>query len=653
MAVQSLVHPTPETLAAFNRGALTAGERAGVEEHVSGCDSCCSALAVLSEDRLVGLARKAGAALPPTADMIDVPDVPPELIDHPRYHVLSQLGAGGMGVVYKAEHRLMGRIVALKVVARRYTSNPAAVERFRREFRAAARLNHPNIVTAHDADEANGLHFLVMEYVEGISLDRLVRKKGPLPVATACQCIRQAALGLQHAFEAKMVHRDIKPHNLMVTRKGQVKVLDFGLARVAAETDLPALPGGTDHSDRTVTSASTVMGTPDYLAPEQARNSHTVDIRADIYALGCVFYFLLTGRAPFAKLSGALEKMLAHTQDEPESIRNFRNDIPVEVVKLVERMMAKNPDQRFATPGEVATELKPFTRAEAIIDEQPDIIDSPTAPMVEIPTTPVAQAPTMNVPRVRLRRKKFARKRARNRFPLFIGGGVAASLLITVGLIVGLSGNGKDRTTEPTPPSPGVSKSGTQVAASKKRVLFMAQSKELHYRDFFPVKARLEAGGLEVVTASTQKSEFCQIDTYGTYGGKERVKPDLTIDEIDPAKFDGVIFCGADVTEFVGWPRPEAFAPIQRLVTEMSKQGKVVAAICTGQKVLWELDSLRGRKAAVPALSRLTETDSKLKEITPVYQQKVVTDGNFITASGPDNAVPFADAIIAAIKKGS
>src|SRR5438105_3183534 len=292
MAVQTTTHPSADTLAAFNRGSLPEATRAEVESHVAACDSCCSALAALSDDRLVGLAKQAAAVLPATSAMLDPLDMPPELIDHPRYRVLKQLGCGGMGVVYKAEQRAMGRTVAIKVVARRYTSNADAVERFRREVRAAGKLNHPNIVTAHDADEANGLHFLVMEFVEGISLDRLVERKGPLSVATACQCIRQAAQGLQHAFEKGMVHRDIKPHNLMVTRKGQIKVLDFGLARIAAETDLPPLPGRTDAPQQTVTSPSLVMGTPDYVAPEQARNSHAVDIRADIYALGCVLYFL-------------------------------------------------------------------------------------------------------------------------------------------------------------------------------------------------------------------------------------------------------------------------------------------------------------------------------------------------------------------------
>jgi len=649
MGVQSLVHPTADTLAAFNCGALTATERAGVEEHISGCDSCCAALASLSEDRLVGLARKAGAQLPPTAGMIDIPDVPPELIDHPRYQVLSQLGAGGMGVVYKAEHRLMGRIVALKVVARRYTSNPAAVERFRREFRAAARLNHPNIVTAHDADEANGLHFLVMEYVEGISLDRLVRKKGPLPVATACQCIRQAALGLQHAFEQKMVHRDIKPHNLMVTRKGQVKVLDFGLARVAAETDLPALAAGTDHPDRTVTSASTVMGTPDYLAPEQARNSHDVDIRADIYALGCVFYFLLAGRAPFASLNTPLAKMLAHTQDEPESIRKLRTDVPADVLRVLERMMAKNPDKRFSTPGEVATEMKSFARAEAIVDEQPDIIDTATAPMFEVPTTPVARGETLVAPRISLKRKKAQGKRKKSRQPFWIAGITAGVLLcVGIGWATGIGRGRSDRPTEPAFVTQGGTKPSAARGSQQKRMLFVVPSEALFAADYFPVRERLEAGGVEVVTVSTQTERDCRFVWLGEANREQRpVKPDRAISEVNVSEYDGLIFCGADTAEFL---RPENRETVRKLVNDMAGQRKLVTAICTGQRVLLELGMLRGKNVAIPNLTNAMKDSAFRSAGAKPVGPGVSVEGNLITASGPDKASEFADAILQKLK---
>ena len=158
--------------------------------------------------------------------------LPPELVDHPRYRVVALIGAGGMGAVYKAEHRLMERTVALKVVNPAFIDNPAAVRRFQQEVKAAARLHHPNIVASHDADQAGSLHFLVMEYVEGRSLADYAQEKGPLPIPEACEYARQAALGLQHAHEHGLVHRDVKPHNLMRTPDGRIKILDFGLARL-------------------------------------------------------------------------------------------------------------------------------------------------------------------------------------------------------------------------------------------------------------------------------------------------------------------------------------------------------------------------------------------------------------------------------------
>jgi tRNA A-37 threonylcarbamoyl transferase component Bud32 len=206
------------------------------------------------------------------------------------YLLLERLGAGGMGQVFKARHRLMKRLVALKVIRKDRLADPEAVARFQREIRAAAQLSHPNIVIAHDAAQVGDTHFLVMEYVEGTDLARLVKQQGPLPVAQACDYVRQAALGLQHAHERGLVHRDVKPANLLLTRSGVVKVLDVGLARLH-----PA--GGETVAE--VTHEGAVMGTPDYIAPEQACESHTVDIRADIYSLGCTLYHLLTGRCRF------------------------------------------------------------------------------------------------------------------------------------------------------------------------------------------------------------------------------------------------------------------------------------------------------------------------------------------------------------------
>ncbi|HEV3436049.1 MAG TPA: serine/threonine-protein kinase, partial [Gemmata sp.] len=288
-----------------------------------------------------------------------VSDVPPPLVDHPRYKIVGRLGEGGMGVVYKAEHRVMGRTVALKVLSlETITSHPAAIDRFRREVHLASRLSHPNIVTAYDADEAGGLHFLVMEYVDGLSLDRVVHDRGPLPVTMACTMIRQAAIGLQHAHEKGMVHRDIKPHNLMVTKTGEVKILDFGLARVATAD-------GVDPASLTamaITKPQTLMGTPDFLSPEQARNSVGLDIRSDLYSLGCTLYYLLAGKPPFGGV-GAYAKMIAHFKEPAPQLCEVRPDASPELGQILQRLMAKSPDDRYQTPTEVAGVLLPFAGA--------------------------------------------------------------------------------------------------------------------------------------------------------------------------------------------------------------------------------------------------------------------------------------------------
>jgi serine/threonine protein kinase len=229
----------------------------------------------------VTLASAFGPSTPAESDRPAAPDaIPPELVRHERYRVVRLLGADGMGAVYEAEHLVMQRPVALKVIRRAYTAKADALERFRQEMRTVARLSHPNVVTTHDAEDAGETHFLVMEYVEGTNLGRLVQEHGPLPVDRACDYVRQAALGLQHAFEQGMVHRDLKPHNLMLTPDGRVKILDFGLAYFASEAASAAA----------VTGRGLVVGTVDYMAPEQADNAHQADIRSDIYSLGCTLY---------------------------------------------------------------------------------------------------------------------------------------------------------------------------------------------------------------------------------------------------------------------------------------------------------------------------------------------------------------------------
>jgi hypothetical protein len=210
-------HPNLDQLAAFDTGLLPPAEREAVERHLARCADCGRRVDGLPEDPFVALVRASASSAPTVSPVVPEGDVPAELLAHPRYRLLERVGSGGMGVVYKAVHQLMDRVVALKVPHRHFLGRPGFAERFRREARAAARLTHPNIVLAHDAEQAGDLPFLIMEYVPGTSLDRLMARRGPLPVAEACECVRQAALGLQHAHDKGMVHRDVKPANLMRT----------------------------------------------------------------------------------------------------------------------------------------------------------------------------------------------------------------------------------------------------------------------------------------------------------------------------------------------------------------------------------------------------------------------------------------------------
>jgi len=274
-----------------------------------------------------------------------------ELVLEP-YLLLSPLGEGGMGHVFKARQRRLKRLAALKVMRKECLKSSLAIQRFLQEAEAAAALNHANIVQVYDANEVNGIPFLAMEYLEGSDLSKLVRTSGPLPVAEACEHIRQTALGLQHAHERGLVHRDIKPSNLMLTTAGVVKILDMGLARLSHSM-------ATDDHGVSLTATGQTLGTPDFLAPEQALNAKSADIRADIYSLGCSLYYLLTGRTPFTGES-VTEKLLKHQMEEAPALDGIRPHLPPHLAVVVRKMMAKRPENRYQTPNEVVSALQPF-----------------------------------------------------------------------------------------------------------------------------------------------------------------------------------------------------------------------------------------------------------------------------------------------------
>jgi WD40 repeat protein/tRNA A-37 threonylcarbamoyl transferase component Bud32 len=344
-----------------------------------------------------------------------------------NYVLLERLGEGGMGQVFKARNWKLGRVVALKLIRRERLANADAVRRFHREIQACGQVNHANIVHALDAEEADGHHFLVMEHVEGTDLGRLVKQRGPLPAALACDCARQAALALQHVHEQGLVHRDVKPSNLLRAHMdGTVKLLDLGLARFGQ---------GLEEGGSTLTQLGSLMGTPDFMAPEQAEESHAVDIRADLYSLGCTLYFLLAGRVPFPGGTYA-QKIRKHERAEPRPLEELRPDLAPEAAAVVRRLMAKRPDDRYATPAEAAAALAAVTT-----DSAPPAVPA-LQPAVLHDTEPPFAGLTPDTHRLSRRR----------RWPRGLIAGVLG--LSVVGLLAALSFRGR-KTESPTPETGG------------------------------------------------------------------------------------------------------------------------------------------------------------------------------------------------------
>lgn len=279
-----------------------------------------------------------------------------------KHKLLGHLGSGGMSSVYLAEHLLMKHKRAIKVLPKSKLGNNSYLERFQREAKAIASLNHPNIVRAYDIDNEKDTYYIILEYVEGADMQSLVRKHGPLPYAVAADYIAQAARGLHHAHQAGLIHRDVKPANLLVNKDGVVKVLDLGLALFSAETDASLTM---EYNDK-------VLGTADYLPPEQAINSHNIDHRADMYGLGCTLYFLLTGHPPFP--DGSIpSRIIKHQNSMPPDIRKDRPDCPGELDGICVKMMQKDPKYRYVDCLQVAEVLESW-----LVKHRRELVDNPS-----------------------------------------------------------------------------------------------------------------------------------------------------------------------------------------------------------------------------------------------------------------------------------
>jgi putative intracellular protease/amidase len=610
-----------------------------------------NAKALLAKDERGTLPGAAPAARPTgkPGDAEPAPAVPRELADHPRYRVVKVLGAGGMGVVYQAVHRLMERAVALKVINRDLTSDPLVVERFRQEVKAAGRLAHANIVTAHDAEQAGNLHFLVMEFGDGISLARVIAKHGPLPVANACNYARQAALGLQHAHEHGMVHRDIKPANLMLTRQGQVKILDFGLARLARKRALAPPPSGAAAGCAgrgSLTEVGAMLGTPDYIAPEQVEDSRHADIRSDLYSLGCTLYFLLAGRVPFPGGS-VMDKLLRHGTECPAALEQLRPDVPAGVCAVVERLMAKDPSHRYPTPAEVALALAPFSKACAAPVESP------------APESPAPAAPTREAAAPKGRKRPGKRHPAAPRGWVgwaALGAGAAglAAVAIVLALLAarhasGLGGaNQEGEASGPTRPAAPQTAGGATgrespvgepSALAPKKVLFVIPGQGFWFPDLDKVRPALARRRVQVVVASSQSPAWPDPN-----GGGQKVIPDQLLSTCRASDYDAVIFGGGPGIrkEFIDPGLPPA---ARSLIDDTLRARRPVAAICMGPAVLARAGVLENKQATCVNAKVIRDELQKGKAILADEHVPVVTDGIIVTGRDADAADEFARAL--------
>lgn len=611
-------HPNRQQLADFVQGKLRPNHQAVMERHLESCDVCVGQLDSIKADTLENRLLTVGThfnQIPLSTDE----EIPATLLNHSRYEIIEKIGSGGMGEVFRARQRSMDRLVAIKVLRPSLFTNDRAIARFHNEVKVAARLNHPNIVHSYDAEITNGLNILVMELVDGFKLSEVVSEKGPFSPMETCRIAVEVARGLQYADDQGMIHRDIKPQNLMLIKDGSIKITDFGLAKL--------VHGSVASKDGSLTNEGEVFGTPDYIAPEQIRDASSADHRSDIYSLGCTLFFMLIGRPPFANLSVG-EKLAGHLEKKPISAGQLRPNIPASLVQIIERMMMKDPKQRFQSYRALIEAIEPFCQSDFL--ESPSSIDIAAS----IPNSPSETAFDLTASE-----SNPTKTTGMNRRRLFTIAGVVSVAIVF--LLIPLK----------VLPNPFAGAGNTREGKIRIAIVVPAQNAYFpEVQGFFRQAEKFDDVEIEFVAEELGKVKFSQFNR----NGPREVLIQKTLQDVSPDEFDGVVFTGAWDGEGANDTR-YAFdenlnQKAKQFASKLLKQGKGVGSVCGGTIVLAKAGLIEGKKVANCRYieSQIKEDSGAIWSPMPEKDSQAITvvDGLIVTGGNAVNCAEVFNAIV-------
>ena len=574
-------HPNLKQLSDFINGDLPARHQTKMEQHLESCDQCIEHLGTIGGDTLGERLLEVGTYYDDSSDGQDENEIPESLLNHDRYELIERIGVGGMGDVFRAQQRSMDRPVAIKVLRMSLFKNDRAVARFHNEIKVAARLNHPNIVHSYDADVSQGLNILVMELVEGDKLSDIVDRNGSLAAEQVIGVATQIANGLGYAAEQGMIHRDIKPQNIMVLPDGKVKITDFGLAKfVTAKTEEP---------DSSLTLAGEVFGTPDYIAPEQIRDSGAADSRSDIYGLGCTMYFMLTGRPPFIEPSVG-EKLAGHLERQAAPLVQLAQGLNPSLIDVVEKMMQKEPDMRFQSYDEIVKALSASWNqqgeasvfATANLSDDKSSTDAIKAGVSAIETALDLETAKTSANRLPTRKKRDRRKL----IAVASGGAILLGALLISGVI----------------PSPISFFSSGNNRTGKISFAIVVPSTHAYYPEIQELYNNLKKHDDIEFEFIAEKIGRVRFNRRMPGPGPEQINVVRTLKEIETSEFDAVIFTGGwdgDSPESTRYAFDEELnLQAKRFIESMIADGKPVGSICGGTVVLANAGVIRGKNTA-------------------------------------------------------